>query len=118
MPTPETPNMGLYYADFDRISVPQDEDEIANYLGVQIAAVRLMQANISQGRYQFKAIYDQISTQEHNNALQKPEIAITQNKNNDLMTKNKEANLLIETLKTKTSLPIKLPVHLRRNVSF
>lgn len=106
MPTPETPNMGLYHPDFDRISVPQDEDEIANYPGVWLAAVRLMQANIAQGRYQFQAMYDQISTWEHNNALQKPEIAMTQIKNNDLMTKNRKENLLIETLKTKTSLPI------------
>lgn len=54
-------NMGLYHPYLGRISIPQSEEEIAGNPGVWLAAVQLMQANITQGRHQFQAMHDQIS---------------------------------------------------------
>lgn len=94
-------DLGLYHPDLDRISVPQHEDDIANNPGVSSAAVRVMQANITQARHQFKAMHDQFSTWEYSNARQKSEIASIQDQNNDLMTKNTKANLPIAKLQSR-----------------
>ena len=93
-------NMGLYHPDLDCISIPQSEEEIAGNPGVWLAAVQLMQANITQGCHQFRAMHDQISTWEHSNAQQKTEMASIRDEINDLMAKNTKANLLIANLQS------------------
>lgn len=50
--------MGLYHPNLDCILIPYDKDEIANNPGIWLAAVQLMQANITQARHQFQAMYD------------------------------------------------------------
>lgn len=96
--------MGLYNPDLDIIPIPKNEEEIAGNPGFWLAAVRLMQDNITQGRHQFQVMHDQISTWENNNARLKIEIADIQDENNNLMAKNTKANLLIANLQSQLTL--------------